>query len=95
MFLTNHMLVIACVAEDPRASLVEIAQSVGLDPRSVVRLIEDLEAAGYLTRTRRGRRNAYDVAFGARVSDDMPGTVGELLALLGVTPSEGPKRRPP
>jgi MarR family len=43
----------------PRARIRDIAATAGLSQRTVQAIIADLEAAGYLTRTRSGRRTVY------------------------------------
>ena len=61
-FLSSYAHVLICLAENPQARLREIADRVGLTERTVMRLISQLDEAGFLTRTRRGRRNAYEIA---------------------------------
>jgi DNA-binding MarR family transcriptional regulator len=82
--LTNHGRVLAYVAADPEARLRDIAESVGITERTAVQIVNDLERAGYLARTRVGRRNRYQLAREREVR--MPRlssiTIGELLALL-------------
>ena len=83
-FVTNHGHVLACIAADPGVRLRDIAATVGITERTVAQIISELEQAGYLTRTRVGRRNQYDV------HDDLPlrhplhrhHTVGELIRFL-------------
>jgi hypothetical protein len=60
-FLTNHGLALLCIAEDPRARLRDIAAAVGITERAAQRIVSDLVAAGYVERTREGRRNTYIV----------------------------------
>ncbi len=60
-FLTNHGHVLLAVATDPDARVEEVAARVGITPRAVLAVLRDLEDAGYLTRTRRGRRTHYEV----------------------------------
>jgi len=60
-FLTNHAHVLICVADDPEARVRDIAGRVGVTERAVQRILGDLEAAGYLHRSRTGRRNSYEV----------------------------------
>ena len=60
-FLTNHAHVLLCVAADPRMRLCDVAARVGITERAAQRLVADLVAEGYLTRTRHGRRNRYEV----------------------------------
>jgi DNA-binding IclR family transcriptional regulator len=58
-FVTNHARVLACVAADPNARLRDIASAVGITERTALQIVNDLEQAGYLTKTRDGRRNQY------------------------------------
>lgn len=60
-FLTNHTHVLICVHEDPSIRTRDMAVRVGITERAVQRLISDLCDAGYVTRTRDGRRNHYAV----------------------------------
>ncbi len=59
--LTGHGHVLVEIARDPGARVRDIASAVGLTERSVQAIVADLEAAGYLTRTRHGRRTRYTV----------------------------------
>lgn len=61
-FLTNHGHVLLAVAGDPDVRVAELAGRIGITPRAVLAVLRDLEEAGYVTRTRRGRRTHYDVA---------------------------------
>jgi len=58
-FLTNHGHVLLALARDPQARLRDVAALVGITERSVQSIVADLEAEGYLTRIRVGRRNVY------------------------------------
>lgn len=60
-FLTNHAQVLICVANNQRITAREIASSVGITERAVQRILDDLETAGYLSRSREGRQNLYTV----------------------------------
>jgi DNA-binding transcriptional ArsR family regulator len=60
-FLTNHGHVLLAVAADPDTRVEEVAARVGISPRAVLAILRDLEDAGYLTRTRRGRRTHYEL----------------------------------
>jgi DNA-binding MarR family transcriptional regulator len=55
-FLTNHAHVLVCIAGDPNARVRDIAARVGITERAVARILFDLEDAGYIVRTRDGRR---------------------------------------
>jgi DNA-binding MarR family transcriptional regulator len=58
-FLTNHALVLLCIAGDPGARLRDIAAAVGITERATHRIVDELEEDGYISRERRGRRNHY------------------------------------
>jgi DNA-binding Lrp family transcriptional regulator len=60
-FVTNHGHVLGCIAADPTARLRDIAAIVGITERAVGQIVRELEEAGYLTKTRVGRRNRYEV----------------------------------
>ena len=60
-FLTHHGHVLLAVAADPDARVAEIAEVVGVTPRSALAILRDLEEAGYVRRTRTGRRTHYVV----------------------------------
>jgi hypothetical protein len=59
--LTGHGHVLVEIARNPEARIRDIAAVAGLTERAVQAIVADLEAAGYLTRTRTGRRTVYKV----------------------------------
>jgi DNA-binding MarR family transcriptional regulator len=59
--LTGHGHVLVEIARNPKARIRDISPVVGLTERTVQAIVADLEAAGYLTRARDGRRNRYTV----------------------------------
>ena len=59
--LTGHGHVLVEIARNPQARIRDISPVVGLTERSVQAIVADLEATGYLTRTRTGRRVVYTV----------------------------------
>ena len=61
VFLTNHAHVLLCVARDPDTRARDIADRVGITERAAQRILSDLLAAGYLSKTKLGRRNRYTV----------------------------------
>lgn len=83
-FLTNHAHVLLAVARDPDARLRDVAATVGVTERAAQAIVADLEAAGYLTRERVGRRNRYTVNPAGRFRHpaEADHQVGELLALF-------------
>jgi DNA-binding IclR family transcriptional regulator len=60
-FLTNHAQVLLCIARNPQMTSKEIAAHVGITERAVQRLLDDLAKADYISRTRDGRRNVYEI----------------------------------
>ena len=83
-FLTNHAHVLLCVARDPGIRHRDVAERVGITERAAQRIVADLVEAGYLERTREGRRNRY------RLERELPlrhplehdHRIGEILAVL-------------
>jgi DNA-binding MarR family transcriptional regulator len=61
VFLTNHAHVLLCIARDPESRVRDIAGHVGITERATQRILADLIADGYATRTKNGRRNLYKV----------------------------------
>lgn len=60
-FLSNHAHVLRCVAADRDVRLRDVAAAVGLTERAAARLVGELEAYGYVTHERMGRRNRYEI----------------------------------
>jgi DNA-binding MarR family transcriptional regulator len=82
--LTGHGHVLVEIARNPDARIRDISPVVGLTERTVQAIVADLEAAGYLTRTRTGRRVRYTVNHDSlfRHSAQEGHRVGPLLTLL-------------
>ncbi len=83
-FLTNHGHVLLCISRDPRIRARDIASQVGITERATQSIIADLVAAGYITRSREGRRNRYELHEGLplRHPIEQAHQVGELLRVL-------------
>jgi hypothetical protein len=83
-FLTNHLHVLACLNRDPELRIRDIADLVGITERATVQILSQLEAAGYLTKTRVGRRNHYTVHGELPLRHPMHNgrQVGELLRVI-------------
>jgi predicted ArsR family transcriptional regulator len=83
-FLTRHARVLLCIAEDPGIRLRDIGEQVGITERAAHRIVGELEAAGYISRERRGRRNHYTVRLKAPLPDRVAREqkVGDLLGVL-------------
>jgi DNA-binding Lrp family transcriptional regulator len=84
-FLTNHALVLCIVAQQPRITGREIANAIGITEKATRNIINDLEADGYITKKREGRRIKY------RIDPDLPlrhetqqdSSIGNLLEVIG------------
>jgi MarR family len=59
--LTGHGHVLVEIARNPDARIRDIAAAAGITERTAQAIVADLEAAGYLARTRVGRRTRYTV----------------------------------
>lgn len=60
-FLTNHSHVLIRLSENPKTTLREVAQDVGITERAVLRIVQELEDQGFVERERVGRQNEYRV----------------------------------
>jgi hypothetical protein len=93
--LTGHGHVLVEIARDSGARIRDIAAAVGLTERTVQAIVADLDAAGYLIRTRAGRRTRYavnqDSLFRHPAQDGH--RVGPFLALLSTAGDAGPGER--
>lgn len=83
-FLSNHAQVLLCIAKDPSITVREIGKRVGITERAAQKIIYDLEAAGYLTRRREGRRNRYELRLDRPMRHPAQKglTIGDLLEML-------------
>jgi predicted ArsR family transcriptional regulator len=61
VFLTNRAHVLLTVASDTEARARDIAARVGITERAAQRILSDLLAEGYISKTKVGRRNRYTV----------------------------------
>lgn len=62
-FITNHGLVLSHIAQNPKITARKIALTVGITERTTHKIITDLEQSNYISKTRIGRRNIYEVNF--------------------------------
>ena len=84
-FVTNHALVLCLIAQQPRITAREISLSLGITERTTHNIISDLEADGYVTKTKEGRRLRYSVdpemPLRHKMHEDKE--VSDLLEILG------------
>jgi MarR family len=100
--LTGHGHVLVEIARNPGARIRDISAAAGITERTVQAIVADLEAAGYLTRTRTGRRTRYTVNPDSpfRHPTQQGLRVGPLLAVLAAPgdaepgPAAGPRGSP-
>ena len=89
-FITSHGYVLSYLAHRPQATAREMALALGITERRVVKIIGDLQGAGYITKKRVGNRNLYTVnrELSLRHPEQRDKLVGELLTVIGPLPSE-------
>jgi DNA-binding MarR family transcriptional regulator len=83
--LSNHGRVLLCVSEDPEIRVRDVAARLGITERSVMRIVAELEAAGYLSHRKVGNRNRYEVV-------DASSTGGvdlDVATLVSIASTEG------
>lgn len=82
--LTNHGHVLVCIAREPDILLSDIAARVGIRERAAHRIVNDLVEAGYVERTKQGRRNHYTVCANRPMRHPLEQmhSIGELLRIL-------------
>jgi PAS domain S-box-containing protein len=61
LLVSNHGQALIAIAENPDVRLREIAERLGITERATQSIVNDLVDAGYVQRTRVGRRNVYTV----------------------------------
>jgi DNA-binding MarR family transcriptional regulator len=85
----EHVLVE--IARNPEARIRDISGAVGLTERTVQAIVADLEAAGYITRSRTGRRTRYTVRHDSQFRHPAQEglQVGPFLDLLAVADEKG------
>jgi hypothetical protein len=90
-FLTNHAQVLLSIANDPGIRLREIGDTVGITERAAHRIVVELADAGYISRTRTGRRNHYTIQSHLPIPDRLAREqkIGNLLAILTSQRSPG------
>jgi DNA-binding MarR family transcriptional regulator len=88
-FVTSHTQVLLCIARNPEIRIRDLADLIGITERAAQRIVADLAEAGYLERTRVGRRNRYTVNAAHKMRHPLQETheIGELLDLLAPTES--------
>jgi DNA-binding MarR family transcriptional regulator len=83
-FVTSHTQVLLCIARNPEIRIRDVADLTEITERAAQRIIADLVEAGYVQRTRVGRRNHYVVRTDLKMRHPLQQAheIGELLDLL-------------
>ncbi len=84
-FLTNHARALLFIARDPNTRLRDIADALGITERSAYGIVAELTQAGYVVKTKDGRRNRYRIEADRELSEQVipDRTTSHLLQLLG------------
>lgn len=83
-FLTNHARVLILIAQTPDIRLRDIAARVGITERAAQRIVGDLEADGYLSHEKEGRRNHYKLHPDAHLRHPLENEIeiGQLIEFI-------------
>jgi DNA-binding MarR family transcriptional regulator len=83
-FLSNHGHVLVYLKRNPDALVKDIAQEIGITERSTQSILLSLEEAKYITKTKVGRRNHYQVNSKGkfRHPSEKTKSIGQLLAIF-------------
>jgi len=84
-FLSHHAHILIALDRDPDTKIEELSGILGVTPRSVVNVLNDLVEGGYLSKSKIGRRNHYRINKDAflRHSTSAQKRVGDLISSLG------------
>lgn len=82
--LTNHGRALLCIARDPEARLRDIAATLGITERRAHGILTDLVEAGYVVKSRDGRRNRYQIQSHLPLPEptSQERAIGDLIDLL-------------
>lgn len=91
-YLTNHAHVLIVLARDASLTMRKAAEAIGITERAVQRIVSELEDAGVLERSRKGRRNIYSVNASLTLRHPLEShcTVSDLLSLVNTPLRESP-----
>ncbi len=85
MFLTSHALVLSSLAKQPRITARELSTTIGITERAIRKIIADLDDAGYISKTKEGRRIWYHIHpdLPLRHETQWDIAIGDFLEALG------------
>ena len=83
-FLSNHGHVLVYLARNPEVRVRELADAIGFTERAALGIIGDLEAEGYISVIKVGRRNKYRVnrKLKFRHSTESHKRIGDLINIF-------------
>lgn len=83
-FLSNHGHVLVFLAQNPEARVRELADAIGFTERAALGIISDLEAEGYITVIKIGRRNKYRINTKLKFRHSMEShkSIGDLIKIF-------------
>ena len=73
-----------CIAHNPEVRIRDIAETLGITERRAHGIVTDLTAAGYLVKTKEGRRNRYEIQSHLPIPEPTARerAIGDVLDLL-------------
>lgn len=84
-FITNHGLVLAAIARHQNSTARDIGDAVGITERAALKIIDDLDKEGFISKTKVGRQNHYRIHIAVPIKDDVSDSaIGEFLLMLGI-----------
>ena len=92
-FITHQGLVLLYVSGHLQCTTREMALAINITERTVHRVLDDLEAEGYIKRQRTGKGNLYQINpdLGLRHELTRDVVVGDLIKVLGSRRRRKPK----
>jgi len=86
-FFTNHGHVLFAIALNPKTSVREISEIVGITQRAVLKILSDLDYDDFLTITKDGRKNLYTLHTQKHLRHDIERdcTIGDILSIIKKT----------
>ena len=96
-FFSNYGHVLVCLARDREMRLRDVAVEVGITERAVQKIVRDMQDAGFITVSKQGRCNRYQINRRKALRHGLESqvTVGKLLALVGKPASPAKERVSP
>ena len=84
-FITIHGLVLLYISRNSQCTMREMAAAINVTERTIKRVLEDLDTAGYITWKRTGKGNIYELNSTKGLKHELTRDVmvGDLLKLLG------------